>query len=70
MTSWVWRRRLEQAEHAVREAERLRDVAQEQCRQVASIAPRVDTISASLEKLRTDNHFGPMIDKALRGGTE
>lgn len=69
MTWWpCHRRKLEQAEEAVRQAERLRDSAQEQQRQAERIAPRVDAVSASLQKLRTDNHFGPLIDSILRGG--
>lgn len=68
MTWWLWRRRLEQAEEAVRQAERLRDGAEEQQRRAERIAPRVDAVSASLQKLRTDNHFGPLIDQILRGG--
>lgn len=68
MTWWRWRRKLEQAQDAVREAERLRDKAEAQQRQVERIAPRVDAVSASLHKLRTDNHIGPLIDAILRGG--
>jgi hypothetical protein len=62
--------RLERADEAVRAAEGLRDVAQQQQRQVEEIAPRVDAVASSLRKLRTDNHFGPMIDAILRGGSE
>jgi hypothetical protein len=58
---------MEQADEAVRGAERLRDAAQEQRRRAETIAPRVDTVSSSLQKLRTDNHFGPLIDAILRG---
>lgn len=66
---WLpWRRKLEQAHEAVRHAESLRDTAQAQQRKAERLAPRVDTVSASLEKLRTDNHFGPLIDSILRGG--
>lgn len=68
MTWWRWRRKLEQAEEAVRQAERLRDNAEEQQRRAERIAPRVDAVSASLQRLRTDNHIGPMIDAILRGG--
>lgn len=68
MTRWPWRRKLEQAEEAVRQAERLRDKAEEQQRRAERIAPRVDAVSASLQRLRTDNHIGPMIDAILRGG--
>lgn len=68
MTWWRWRRKLEQAEEAVRRAERLRDNAEEQQRRAERIAPRVDAVSASLQRLRTDNHIGPMIDAILRGG--
>lgn len=66
-----WRRRkqeLERAQEALREAERLRDVAQEQQARAERLAPRVDAASSSLEKLHRDNHFGPLIDSILRGG--
>jgi hypothetical protein len=68
VTWWHWRRRLEEAEAAVRAAELLRDTAQEQQRQAEELAPRVAAVSSSLQKLRTDNHFGPMIDAILGGG--
>jgi hypothetical protein len=68
VTRWPWRRKLEQSQDAVRQAERLRDSAQEQQRKAECIAPRVDAVANSLQKLRTDNHFGPMIDAVLRGG--
>lgn len=64
---WRWRRNLEQADEAVRHAEALRDHAEEQQRKVERIAPRVDAVSASLQGLRRDNHFGPLIDSILRG---
>lgn len=64
---WLWRRRVEAAHEAVRGAEALRDTAQAQQRKVEQIAPRVDAVSASLQKLRTDNHIGPLIDAILRG---
>ena len=70
MTWWLWRKKVERAEEAVRAAEGLRDVAEQQQRQAENIAPRVEAITASLRKLRADNHFGPMIDAALRGGGE
>jgi hypothetical protein len=63
----LWRRRLERAEEAVRHAESLRDRAEQQQRQAEAIVPRVDAVSSSLRKLRSDNHFGPMIDAILRG---
>lgn len=66
-----WRRRraleLERAAEALRQAERLRDSAQEQQRRAEMIAPRVDAVASSLQKLHTDNHFGPLIDAILRG---
>jgi hypothetical protein len=65
---WPWRRKLEQAEEAVRAAERLRDSAQAQQRKAERIAPRVDAVASSLQRLRTDNHIGPLIDAILRGG--
>ena len=67
---WPWRRRLEQAHEAVRAAEGLRDRAERQQRRAEEIVPRVDAVASSLQKLRTDNHFGPMIDAILRGGGE
>jgi hypothetical protein len=66
--TWLpWRKRLEQADEAVRAAEVLRAEAEEQQRQAERIAPRVAAVSSSLQKLRTDNHFGPLIDSILRG---
>lgn len=63
----LWRKRFRKADEAVRAAEQLRDLAQDQQREAESMTARVDAISASLRKLHSDNHFGPMIDKALRG---
>ena len=68
MTWLPWRRKLEQSQAAVHKAEKLRDHAQEQQGRVEQIAPRVDAVTASLQRLRTENHFGPMIDSILRGG--
>lgn len=65
---WPWRRKLEQAEEAVRAAEVLRDTAQAQQRKAERIAPRVDAVTSSLQRIRTDNHIGPLIDAVLRGG--
>jgi hypothetical protein len=67
VTRLPWRKRLEQSQDAVREAERLRDQAEEQQRQVERIVPRVDAVTASLQRLRTENHLGPMIEAILRG---
>lgn len=65
---WMpWRKKLEESQEAVRAAERLRDDAETQQRRAELIAPRVDAVSSSLQKLRTDNHFGPLIDAILRG---
>jgi hypothetical protein len=58
---------VEQSGDAVRAAEQLRDRAQEQQRRVEAIAPRVDAATDSLRQLRTENHFGPMIENILRG---
>jgi hypothetical protein len=69
VTWWhPWRKRVEQAQEAVRAAERLRDNAQEQQRRAERIAPRVDAVASSLQRLRSDNHIGPLIDAILRGG--
>lgn len=64
---WPWTRSLEQAREAVRGAEALRDGAQEQQRRVEAIAPRVDAAARRARQLRSDNHFGPLIDSILRG---
>jgi len=68
VTRRFWRKRVQQSDEAVRAAEELRDAAQRQQRQVESLVPRVDAVSASLRKLREDNHVGPMIEAILRGG--
>lgn len=68
MTLRPWRRKLDLAHRAVCEAEKLRDRAQEQQSRAEEIAPRVAAVSSSLQKLRTDNHFGPLIEAILRGG--
>jgi hypothetical protein len=66
--SWrPWRRKLEQAQEAVRHAESLRDDAERQKNRAEALAPRIDNVTSSLQKLRADNHFGPLIDAVLRG---
>lgn len=66
---WPWYRKLREGAEAVRAAEELRDRAvgqRDHARQ--DVAPRVDAVASSLRQLRTENHFGPMIDRVLRGG--
>lgn len=70
MTWWPWRKKIEQAQEAVRAAEELRDHAEEQRTRAEEMAPRVDAVAERLRKLRSDNHFGPMIDAILRGARE
>lgn len=70
MTWWPWRRKLEQSDDAVRAAEELRDRARRQQVRAEAMTPRVEAVSSSLQRLRTDNHFGPLIDALLRGGGE
>lgn len=66
--SWrPWRKKMEQAQEAVRHAESLRDDAEQQKTRVQAMTPRIDSVSSSLQRLRTDNHFGPLIDAVLRG---
>lgn len=65
--TWWWRRKLEQAEDKVRAAEELRDHARQEQQRAEAMTPRVDAVSSSLQRLRTDNHFGPLIDAILRG---
>lgn len=71
MTWWKpWRHAVDDAHEAVRAAEELRDGAEQQQREVEGRQERVDAVASSLRQLRTDNHFGPMIDSLLRGGTK
>lgn len=66
--SWrPWRRKLEEAQEAVRQAEALRDDAEHQKCRAEAMTPRIDDVSLSLQRLRTENHFGPLIDAILRG---
>lgn len=66
--SWrPWRKKMEQAQDAVRHAESLRDDAEQQRSRVQAMTPRIDNVSSSLQRLRSDNHFGPLIDAVLRG---
>jgi hypothetical protein len=58
---------MEQAQEAVRHAESLRDDAEQQKTRVQAMQPRVDNVTSSLQRLRSDNHFGPLIDGILRG---
>lgn len=67
MTWRRWRQRLAESDEALRATEELRDQAERQRRRAEEMTPRVDAVAASLRKLRTDNHFGPMIDAILRG---
>jgi len=68
MTWWrPWRRAVERSSDAVTAAEAIRDRAQEQNRRVEALTPRVDAAAERLQKLRSENHFGPMIDSILRG---
>lgn len=64
---WPWRRQVECSGRAIEEAERLRDRAQAQQLKAEQLAPRVDAAVESLRQLRTENHFGPMIENILRG---
>jgi len=64
---WPWRQQAERSGEALRAAEVLRDLAEEQHRRVQEIAPRVDAATDSLQQLRRENHFGPMIENILRG---
>jgi len=65
---WLpWRRKLALADERLRETERLRDDAEEQRVQVHQLAPRVDRVTSSLERLRAENHIGPLIESVLRG---
>jgi hypothetical protein len=64
---WPWSRDVETADEAVRAAEQLRDRAQDQQARVEANGPRVAAAAERLERLRTENHFGPMIENILRG---
>lgn len=66
--SWrPWRKELEKAQDAVRHAESLRDDAEQQKSRAEALAPRIADVTSSLQRLRSDNHFGPLIDAVLRG---
>lgn len=67
MTWKPWRRRIDEAREAVKKAEQLRDHAEAQQAKVEEIATRVDAVAPSLQKLRRENHIGPLIDAILRG---
>jgi hypothetical protein len=62
-----WRKKLKEADERLERAVRLRDAAQVQQDRVKALNPRVDEASSRLGQLRTDNHFGPLIDSLLRG---
>jgi len=66
--SWrPWRRRLQRADEKVRVAEGIRDRAVEQRCRADEMGQRVDRVSSSLEKIREENHIGPLIESILRG---
>jgi hypothetical protein len=68
MRWWApWRRETRRNDEALRAAEQLRDRAVEQRRRVEAITPRVDAAVTSLRRLRSENHFDPMIENVLRG---
>lgn len=62
-----WRKKLAEADDRLRKAEQMRDDAEHQRCRVDQLTPRVDAASTSLRQLRTENHFGPLIDSLLRG---
>lgn len=62
-----WRKRLKEADDRLQAAEKLRDEAFEQREKVGQLAPRVDAASSRQIQLRTENHFGPLIESLLRG---
>jgi len=65
---WPWRQHVEcEQDDAILRAEQLRDMAQDQNRKVTEQAERVDAAADSLRQLRSENHFGPMIENILRG---
>lgn len=65
---WLpWRRKLAEAQEAVRHAEALRADAEVQKTRVQALTPRINNVTNSLQQLRSDNHFGPLIDGILRG---
>lgn len=62
-----WRKKLKEADVRLHEAERLRDEAEQARSRVDQLTPRVETASSRLSQLRTENHFGPLIESLLRG---
>ena len=68
MSWWrPWRHTVQEQTEALRAAEELRDKAEDQNRRVVEQAVRVDAAADSLQRLRSENHFGPMIENILRG---
>lgn len=67
MTWLPWRKTVEASDDALRRAEHLRAQAQEQADRTKEMGRRVDAVSSSLERIRTENHIGPLIDSILRG---
>lgn len=63
----MWRKRLEEADKKVCEAQRLLEGAEEQSRRVAALSEHVDATAGRLRQLRSDNHFGPLIESILKG---
>lgn len=67
MTLLPWRKKLLEADDRLQEARRLRAAAEEQSDRVHQLTARVDEASSRLGQLRTENHFGPLIESLLRG---
>lgn len=62
-----WRKKLKEADDRLEAAVKLRDKAVEQRAQVKQLTPRIDAAASRQVQLRTDNHFGPLIESLLRG---
>jgi hypothetical protein len=59
------RRETRRHDEALLAAEQLRDRAVEQQRRVEAITPRVDAATASLRRIRDEDHLGPMIKNVV-----
>lgn len=63
----IWRRRRREPSPETVEAAEQLAVAQEDLAAARAEDGRVDAVAQQLRELRTRNHFGPMITRALRG---
>jgi hypothetical protein len=69
---WPWARRKDDRPAVTDEEwqavqERRREAIERRKHVEQTIVPRVDEVSKRLDRLQRRNHFGPLIEKVLRG---